>query len=80
MNIKQERGAKSLFLFFLYSCILKEVPVFRETENRQQTGKEIHKCVCRNMRDIGLEMGSHNASAGTKTAVRLPIPASPFNV
>ena len=41
--------------------------------------KEIHKCVCRNMRDIGLEMGSHNASAGTKTAVRLPIPASPFN-
>ena len=42
--------------------------------------KEIHKCVCRNMRDVGLEMGSHNASAGTKTAVRLPIPASPFNV
>ena len=41
--------------------------------------KEIHKCVCRNMRDIGLEMSSHNASAGTKTAVRLPIPASPFN-
>ena len=41
--------------------------------------KEIHKCVCRNMRDIGLEMGSHNASDGTKTAVRLPIPASPFN-
>ena len=41
--------------------------------------KEIHKCVCRNMRDIGLEVGSHNASAGTKTAVRLPIPASPFN-
>ena len=41
--------------------------------------KEIHKCVCRNMQDIGLEMGSHNASAGTKTAVRLPIPASPFN-
>lgn len=40
--------------------------------------KEIHKCVCRNMQDIGLEMGSHNASAGTKTAVRLPIPASPF--
>ncbi len=45
MNIKQERGIKSLFLFFLYSCILKEVPVFRETENRQQTGKEIRKCV-----------------------------------
>ena len=41
--------------------------------------KEIHKCVCRNMRDIGLEVSSHNASAGTKTAVRLPIPASPFN-
>ena len=41
--------------------------------------KEIHKCGCRNMRDIGLEVGSHNASAGTKTAVRLPIPASPFN-
>ena len=41
--------------------------------------KEIHKCVCRNMRDFGLETGSHNASAGTKTAVRLPIPASPFN-
>ncbi len=41
--------------------------------------KEIHKCVCRNMRDIGLGTGSHNASAGTKTAVRLPIPASPFN-
>ena len=41
--------------------------------------KEIHKCVCRNMRDIGLEVGSHNASAGTKTAVRFPIPASPFN-
>ena len=42
--------------------------------------KEIHKCVCRNMQDIGLEMGSHNASAGTKTAVRLPIPASPFKI
>ena len=42
--------------------------------------KEIHKCVCRNMRDIELEIDSHNASAGTKTAVRLPIPASPFNV
>ena len=41
--------------------------------------KEIHKCVCRNMRDIELEIGSHNASAGTKTAVRPPIPASPFN-
>ena len=41
--------------------------------------KEIHKRVCRNMRDIGLEVSSHNASAGTKTAVRLPIPASPFN-
>ena len=41
--------------------------------------KEIHKCVCRNMRDIELEIDSHNASAGTKTAVRLPIPASPFN-
>ena len=38
MNIKQERGAKSLFLFFLYSCILKEVPVFGEkkTGNRQE--------------------------------------------
>jgi len=31
------------------------------------------------MRDIELEIDSHNASAGTKTAVRLPIPASPFN-
>ena len=41
--------------------------------------KEIHKCVCRNMRDIELEIDSHNASAGTKTAVRPPIPASPFN-
>lgn len=41
--------------------------------------KEIHKRVCRNMRDIGLEVSSHNASAGTKTVVRLPIPASPFN-
>ena len=41
--------------------------------------KEIHKCVYRNIRDIGLEVGSHNASAGAKTAVRLPIPASPFN-
>ena len=41
--------------------------------------KEIHKRVCRNMRDIGLEVSSHNASAGTKTAVRPPIPASPFN-
>ena len=36
MNIKQERGAKSLFLFFLYSCILNEVPVFRKTGNRQE--------------------------------------------
>lgn len=38
MNIKQERGEKSLFLFFLYSCILKEVSVFREqkTGNRQE--------------------------------------------
>ena len=49
-------------------------------ENIDSRVKEIHKCVCRNMRDVGLEMGSHNASAGTKTAVRLPIPASPFNV
>ncbi len=48
-------------------------------ENIDSRVKEIHKCVCRNMRDVGLEMGSHNASAGTKTAVRLPIPASPFN-
>ncbi len=48
-------------------------------QNINSRVKEIHKCVCRNMRDIGLEMGSHNASAGTKTAVRLPIPASPFN-
>ncbi len=47
-------------------------------ENIDSRVKEIHKCVCRNMRDVGLEMGSHNASAGTKTAVRLPIPASPF--
>lgn len=48
-------------------------------ENIDSRVKEIHKCVCRNMRDVGLEMGSHNASAGTKTAVQLPIPASPFN-
>ena len=45
MNIKQERGIKSLFLFFLYSCILKEVPVFGTTENRRQTGTKIRKCV-----------------------------------
>ena len=48
-------------------------------QNIDSRVKEIHKCVCRNMRDIGLEIGSHNASAGTKAAVRLPIPASPFN-
>ena len=48
-------------------------------QNINSRVKEIHKCVCRNMRDIGLEIDSHNASAGAKTAVRLPIPASPFN-
>ena len=48
-------------------------------QNIDSRVKEIHKCVCRNMRDIGLEVVSHNASAGTKTAVRPPIPASPFN-
>lgn len=38
MKQKQERGEKCLFLFLLYSCILKEVPVFREkkTGNRQE--------------------------------------------
>ena len=45
MKRKQERGEKCLFLFLLYSCILKEVPVFWGKENRQQTGTKIRKCV-----------------------------------